>query len=63
MPSKLTGLILLTPRSIWGIQNIMHPKMGESIFAQWYGSNDMLDVSAALMECTREAMQFGKPSL
>lgn len=44
----------------WGVQNIMHPDLNEPIFAEWYGSDDMLDVSAALMGVGREAMQFGE---
>lgn len=43
----------------WGVQNIMHPDLHEPVFSQWYGSDDMLDVSAALMEVPRSAMQFG----
>lgn len=45
---------------VWGCQNLMHPDLGEPVFAQWYGSEDMLDVSAALMGVTRDQMQFGK---
>lgn len=41
----------------------MHPDLGEPVFAQWYGSEDMLDVSAALMGVTRAEMQFGKSPL
>lgn len=43
---------------IWGVQNLMHPDLHQPVFAQWYGSEDMLDVSAALMGVTRDAMQF-----
>lgn len=43
---------------VWGCQNLMHPDLGEPVFAQWYGSEDMLDVSAALMGVTRDEMQF-----
>jgi hypothetical protein len=44
---------------VWGVQNIMHPKLGEEVFKQWYGSEAMLQVSQALMACQREDMQFG----
>ena len=33
-----------------------------SVFREWYGSEQMLRVSAALMGCSREEMQFGKLS-
>jgi hypothetical protein len=45
---------------VWGVQNIMSPELGEDVFKQWYGSETMLQVSQALMECKREDMQFGK---
>lgn len=44
---------------VWGVQNIMHPELGKPIFAEWYGSDDLLDVSAALMGVERKDMQFG----
>ncbi|WOO82109.1 uncharacterized protein LOC62_04G005610 [Vanrija pseudolonga] len=43
---------------VWGVQNIMHPELGKPIFAEWYGSDDLLDVSAALMGVERKDMQF-----
>ncbi|CAK9786872.1 hypothetical protein CC85DRAFT_289294 [Cutaneotrichosporon oleaginosum] len=43
---------------VWGVQNIMHPDLAQPVFAQWYGSDDLLDVSAALMGVTRDDMQF-----
>jgi hypothetical protein len=46
---------------VWGVQNIMHPDLHKPVFAQWYGSDDLLDVSAALMGVTRDDMQFGEP--
>lgn len=45
---------------VWGVQNIMHPDLGEGVFREWYGSETMLQVSQALMECKREDMQFGE---
>jgi hypothetical protein len=44
---------------VWGVQNIMSPELGEEVFKKWYGSEAMLQVSQALMECQREDMQFG----
>ncbi|KAK8853512.1 hypothetical protein IAR55_004219 [Kwoniella newhampshirensis] len=43
---------------VWGVQNLMHPAMGEKVFAEFYGSEDLLAVSQGLMGCEREAMQF-----
>lgn len=45
---------------VWGVQNLMHPDLGEGVFADWYGSEGMLEVSAALMGCRVEDMQFGR---
>ncbi|KAK8849828.1 hypothetical protein IAR55_005164 [Kwoniella newhampshirensis] len=47
-----------TDTDIWGVQNVMHPDLGERIFSEWYGSKDMLDVSARLMGVTVDDMQF-----
>lgn len=43
---------------IWGVQNVMHPDLGQKVFAEWYGSEGMLEVSRALMGCEQEDMQF-----
>lgn len=45
---------------IWGVQNVMHPELGEKVFSDWYGSRRMLEVSAGLMGCKVEDMQFGE---
>lgn len=45
---------------IWGVQNVMHPDLGQKVFAEWYGSEGMLEVSRALMGCEQEDMQFGE---
>ncbi|KAL7419443.1 hypothetical protein Q5752_006281 [Cryptotrichosporon argae] len=43
---------------VWGVQNLMHPELAEPVFAKWYGSDDLVDVSAALMGVSPEVMQF-----
>ncbi|WVQ84766.1 hypothetical protein IAT38_006923 [Cryptococcus sp. DSM 104549] len=43
---------------IWGVQNLMHPDLEERVFAEWYGSEGILEVSAALMGSRIEDMQF-----
>lgn len=45
---------------IWGVQNVMHPDLGQKVFAEWYGNEEMLEVSRALMGCEQEDMQFGE---
>ena len=45
---------------VWGVQNLMHPQLHQPVFSKWYGSDDMLAVSAALMHCSKEEMQFGE---
>ncbi|KAL7411360.1 hypothetical protein BDY24DRAFT_410260 [Mrakia frigida] len=43
---------------IWGIQHLMHPDLESPVFASWYGSEPILDVSAKLLGCRREEMQL-----
>ena len=45
---------------LWGVQNLMHPGLAEPVFRDWYGSEGLLAVSAALMRCRLEDMQFGE---
>lgn len=45
---------------VWGVQNLMHPGLGEGVFTDWYGSGEMLEASASLMGCTVDEMQFGE---
>ncbi|ORY28122.1 hypothetical protein BCR39DRAFT_594234 [Naematelia encephala] len=43
---------------VWGVQHVLHPDLGEGAFAEFYGGEDMLEVSRGLMGCKREDMQF-----
>lgn len=43
----------------WGVQHLMHPDLGEPIFAQWYTSKAVTDVAKALLECSEEDLQMG----
>jgi len=27
---------------VWGVQHLLHPDLGEAIFAEWYGSEEMV---------------------
>jgi hypothetical protein len=45
---------------VWGVQNLMHPDLGEHVFSEWYGSQGMLEVSAGLMGREVDDMQFGQ---
>ncbi len=46
-----------------GVEAVEEEGGGTEVFRDWYGSEQMLRVSAALMGCEREVMQFGKPLL
>lgn len=58
--SRVADISWVAGDDVWGVQNIMHPDLKQPVFAQWYGSDDLLDVSAALMGVTRDEMQFGE---
>lgn len=44
----------------WGVQHLMHPDLGEPIFAKWYTSEGLIDVAKSLLECREEDLQMGK---
>ena len=53
---------------VWGVQNLLHPALDAlsdgqggvgQVFREWYGSEGILGVSAALMGCAISEMQFG----
>lgn len=43
----------------WGVQHLMHPDLGERVFAEWYGSEALRDVCKELMDCKEEDLQMG----
>ena len=43
----------------WGVQHVMHPALGEPVFAQWYTSEGVRAVSAALLGCETGVLQMG----
>ncbi|KAF8451949.1 hypothetical protein L210DRAFT_3383075 [Boletus edulis BED1] len=42
----------------WGVQHVMHPALGEPVFAQWYTSEGVRTVSAALLGCDVGSLQM-----
>lgn len=44
----------------WGVQHVMHPALGEPVFARWYTSEAVRTVAATLLGCEIGALQMGK---
>ncbi len=44
----------------WGVQHVMHPGLGESAFARWYTSDELVTVVCELMGCGEEDLQMGE---
>ncbi|KAH9939642.1 uncharacterized protein BXZ73DRAFT_43488 [Epithele typhae] len=42
----------------WGVQHLMHPDLGETVFARWYTSDALLDVVEQLMGCGEDDLQM-----
>lgn len=43
----------------WGVQHVMHPALGEPVFAQWYTSEALRSVAATLLACETGTLQMG----
>lgn len=43
----------------WGVQHIMHPDLEEPIFADWYTSDALINVSMELLQCNEDELQMG----
>jgi len=43
---------------VWGVQHVMHPDLQEPIFAQWYGSDKLLEVIKELLEVKEDELQL-----
>lgn len=43
----------------WGVQHVMHPALKEPVFSQWYTSEGVRAVAAALLGCHPGALQMG----
>ena len=44
----------------WGVQLLMHPDLGEPVFAEWYCSDALVKTVKALLACEEEDLQMGK---
>ena len=47
----------------WGVQHVMHPALGEPVFARWYTFEGVRTVAAALLGCDAGALQMGACSV
>lgn len=43
----------------WGVQHVMHPDLGEPIFAKWYTSDRLIEVVKQLLDCREDHLQMG----
>ena len=43
----------------WGVQHLMHPDLGESIFAEWYTSGPLVQTVCSLLGCDEDKLQIG----
>ena len=44
----------------WGVQHLMHPDLGQSVFAEWYTSDPLIDAVKELLECGEDDLQMGE---
>ncbi|KAA1470842.1 hypothetical protein DENSPDRAFT_836743 [Dentipellis sp. KUC8613] len=42
----------------WGVQHVMHPALGEPVFARWYASPELRGVARMLLGCEEEDLQM-----
>ncbi|KAI6108697.1 hypothetical protein EDD16DRAFT_1618420 [Pisolithus croceorrhizus] len=42
----------------WGVQHVMHPDLGEPIFAEWYTSEGLLAAAMELLQCKEDELQM-----
>ncbi|KAI6001820.1 hypothetical protein EDD15DRAFT_2227674 [Pisolithus albus] len=42
----------------WGVQHVMHPDLGEPVFAEWYTSEGLLAVARELLQCEEDELQM-----
>ena len=43
----------------WGVQHLMHPDLGEPIFAEWYTSEALVRTICRLLDCSEGKLQMG----
>lgn len=44
----------------WGVQHLMHPDLGEAIFAEWYTSVPLVQTICRLLDCDEDKLQMGR---
>lgn len=44
----------------WGVQHLMHPDLGEPIFAEWYTSGLLVQTVCSLLDCDEHGLQMGR---
>lgn len=42
----------------WGVQHLMHPDLGEPIFAEWYNSEALVQAICRLLDCGEDKLQM-----
>ncbi|KAG6917411.1 hypothetical protein DXG01_002680 [Tephrocybe rancida] len=42
----------------WGVQHVMHPELGEPVFAKWYSSQPLSDIVKQLLECEEDDLEM-----
>ena len=44
----------------WGVQHLMHPDLGEPIFAKYYTSEAITQTVQQLLDCKEDELQMGR---
>lgn len=44
----------------WGVQHVMHPDLGEKVFAEWYTSDALVGAVRDLLGCEEDQLQMGQ---
>ena len=44
----------------WGVQHVMHPDLGEPVFAKWYASDELTGAVRELLQCDENNLQMGE---
>lgn len=43
----------------WGVQHLIHPDLGEPVFAEWYTSGPLVQTVCSLLDCDEDKLQMG----
>lgn len=47
----------------WGVQHVMHPELGEKVFAGWYTGERVVGAVRTLVGCAEREVQMGEYEL